>query len=64
MKKLILKKYKDFDWILAASALSIFMLGLLFLFSSTYPYNVDYVLRQVMWFLVGSLGFMLMVSVN
>ena len=64
MKKMILKKYKDFDWILAISALSIFILGLLFLFSSTYPYNVDYVLRQVMWFLVGSLGFMLMVSVN
>ncbi|MBU3912149.1 MAG: rod shape-determining protein RodA [Candidatus Omnitrophica bacterium] len=64
MKKLMLKKYKDFDWLLAASALAIFILGLLFLFSSTYPHNVDYVLRQVMWFLVGSLGFILMVNIN
>ncbi len=30
------KKYKDFDWMLVASAAAIFALGLLFLFSSTY----------------------------
>lgn len=59
-----LKKYKDFDWLLAGSALAIFILGLLFLFSSTYPHNVEYVLRQVMWFLAGCLVFIMMININ
>ena len=59
-----LKKYKGFDWPLLSSAVAIFALGLLFLFSSTYPYNVDFVLRQVAWFLLGSLIFMAIVNIN
>jgi len=61
---LSLKKYKGFDWALMGSALGIFALGLLFLFSATYPYNVGFVLRQVVWFLLGSLVFMWMINVN
>ncbi|MFC1623939.1 rod shape-determining protein RodA [Candidatus Omnitrophota bacterium] len=59
-----MKKYKGFDWILVASAGAIFAAGLLFLFSSTYPNNVDYVLRQVMWFLLGALIFIFIINVN
>lgn len=64
MKALNLKKYKDFDWLLAMSALAIFILGLSLLFSSTYPYKLDYVLKQVMWFLAGCLVFILMININ
>lgn len=64
MEKPDLKKYKGFDWVLASSAAAIFLLGLLFLFSSTYPNNVDYVLRQLTWFLLGSLVFLSVVNVN
>ncbi len=64
MKNINLKKYKNFDWILLGSAMGIFLLGLLFLFSSTYPYNTDYVLRQVTWFLLGVLVFIAVVNVN
>ncbi|MFH1853871.1 MAG: rod shape-determining protein RodA [Candidatus Omnitrophota bacterium] len=64
MFKLELKKYKDFDWIMAAAATVIFILGLLFLFSSTYSYKVDYVMKQIMWFLAGCLVFMLMININ
>lgn len=59
-----LKKYKGFDWPLLSSAVAIFALGLLFLFSSTYPYNIDFVLRQVAWFLLGSLIFMAIININ
>ncbi|MBU1147932.1 MAG: hypothetical protein KKD11_06215, partial [Candidatus Omnitrophica bacterium] len=64
MIKLELKKYKGFDWVLMGSALGIFALGLLFLFSATYPYEVGFVLRQVVWFLLGSLIFMWMININ
>lgn len=64
MLKLELKKYKGFDWVLMSSAACIFFLGLLFLFSATYPNNVDYVLRQIVWFLLGALIFMFIVNVN
>ena len=64
MFKLELKKYKGFDWALIVSAAAIFILGLLFLVSSTYPYNVEFVLRQVAWFLLGSLAFMFIANVN
>lgn len=64
MKNLDLRRYKDFDWALIASAVAIFILGLLFLFSSTYPNNVDYVLRQIVWFLSGALIFIFIVNVN
>ncbi|NQV04776.1 MAG: rod shape-determining protein RodA [Candidatus Omnitrophica bacterium] len=64
MLKLKLKKYKDFDWMLLGVALAIYIMGLLFLFSSTYPYNTEYVLRQVVWFLFGALAFMLVINVN
>ncbi|MBU1062382.1 MAG: rod shape-determining protein RodA [Candidatus Omnitrophica bacterium] len=59
-----LKKYKNFDWILLASAIAIFILGLLFLFSSTYPNNTDFVFRQIMWFLVGVLALLFIANVN
>lgn len=64
MQKILSKKYKNFDWILLASAVGIFILGLLFLFSSTYPNNVDFVLRQVAWFLLGALMFIGIVNLN
>jgi len=59
-----LKKYKGFDWPLMASAVSIFILGLFCLISSTYPNNADYVLRQISWFLLGSLMFIVIINVN
>ena len=59
-----MKKYKGFDWVLALSAVAIFLLGLLFLFSSTYPHNIDYVLRQITWFLLGMLIFFFTAKVN
>lgn len=64
MKNLNLKKYKDFDWQLAVSAMAIFLLGLLLLFSSRYPHNLDYVLKQLSWFLLGALIFIFIVNVN
>ncbi|MBU1007241.1 MAG: rod shape-determining protein RodA [Candidatus Omnitrophica bacterium] len=59
-----LKKYKDFDWILVAAAVAIYALGLLFLFSATYPYNTDYVFKQIVWLLFGILIFMAVVNMN
>jgi len=64
MKDSILKKYRGFDWALASCVLGIFILGLLFLFSSTYPYNTEYVLRQVVWFLCGTLIFIVVININ
>ena len=64
MKSINMKKYKGFDWVLALSAVAIFLLGLLFLFSSTYPHNIDYVLRQITWFLLGMLIFFFTAKVN
>jgi len=64
MLKLELKKYKGFDWILAASAVGIFILGLLFLISSTYPNNAEFALKQIVWFLLGSLVFIFIVNIN
>lgn len=64
MFKIESKKYKDFDWLLAGSALAIFILGLVFLFSSTYPHNMDYVLKQAIWFLIGALVFMAIININ
>jgi rod shape determining protein RodA len=59
-----LKKYKDFDWVLLGCAIAIFLLGLLFLFSSTYPNKTDFVLKQLAWFLVSSLIFMFIGNIN
>lgn len=59
-----LKKYKGFDRSLLASALAIFILGLLFLYSSTYASNIDYVLKQTVWFLFGCLIFFLIININ
>ncbi|MFA5388909.1 MAG: rod shape-determining protein RodA [Candidatus Omnitrophota bacterium] len=57
-------KYKDFDWVLVAVAAAIFIAGLLFLFSATYLRNIDFVIRQVAWFLAGSLFFIAMININ
>ena len=59
-----LKKYKDFDWGLLAVGLAIFILGLLFLFSASYSRNLDFVLRQISWFLIGSLIFIAVININ
>jgi len=64
MFKLELKKYKDFDWILAATAMAIFCFGLLFLVSSTYPNKLDFVMRQAAWFLLGCLIFIFTINMN
>ncbi|MFH1478867.1 MAG: rod shape-determining protein RodA [Candidatus Omnitrophota bacterium] len=58
------KKYKGFDWILVICVFVIFMLGLLLLFSSTYPNNIDYVSRQMMWFLLGVLISVFIINMN
>ena len=59
-----LKKYRNFDWILIAASGAIFVLGLLCLLSSTYPYNAGYVLKQTMWFLLGALVFIFILNIN
>ncbi|MFH1782666.1 MAG: rod shape-determining protein RodA [Candidatus Omnitrophota bacterium] len=59
-----LKRYKNFDFILAGSALTIFIIGLLFLISSTYPNNVDFVSKQIMWFLIGVIIFFIFSKIN
>jgi len=46
------------------ASLAIFILGILFLFSATYAKNSDFVLKQIIWFLVGSLLFLVIVNVN
>ena len=57
-------KYKDFDWVLLAVAAAIFIMGLLFLFSATYAKNIDFVVRQIAWFLIGGLFFMVIININ
>lgn len=47
-----------------ASACAIFILGLLCLLSSTYPYNSGYVLKQIIWFLLGGLVFISILNIN
>lgn len=64
MFKVELKKYKGFDWTLAGAGAAVFLLGLSFLFSSTYPNNIDYVLRQIAWFLLGSFIFLFVININ
>ncbi len=62
--KIEIKKYKNMDWVLLLSACGIFVLGLLFLFSATYPNNIDYAVRQIIWFLIGALFFLFIVNFN
>ena len=57
-------KYKDFDWVLLGVAVAIFIAGLLFLFSATYPRNIDFVIRQAAWFLIGALFFIIIININ
>src|SRR3989338_3395198 len=57
-------KYKDFDWVLLAVAAAIFIMGLLFLFSATYAKNIDFVIRQIAWFLIGGLFFIVIININ
>lgn len=56
--------YKDFDWVLLGAAVAIFMAGLLFLFSATYAKNIDFIIRQIVWFLIGGLFFIVIINVN
>jgi len=64
MRAFDIKKYKGFDWMLVAASVGIFIFGLLFLFSATYPHNVEYVWRQIVWFLIGALMFFIIINVN
>ena len=57
-------KYKDFDWVLLGAAAAIFIAGLLFLFSATYSNNIDFVIRQIAWFLIGCLFFIVIININ
>ena len=45
-------------------AAAIFIMGLLFLFSATYAKNIDFVIRQIAWFLIGGLFFMVIININ
>ena len=57
-------KYKEFDWVLLGTAVVIFIAGLLFLFSATYSKNIDFIIRQIAWFLTGALFFIIIINVN
>jgi rod shape determining protein RodA len=57
-------KYKEFDWVLLSTAVAIFIAGLLFLFSATYSKNIDFIIRQIAWFLIGALFFMIIININ
>ncbi|PIP67707.1 MAG: rod shape-determining protein RodA [Candidatus Omnitrophica bacterium CG_4_9_14_0_2_um_filter_42_8] len=58
------QKYKDFDWALLGAAAAIFIAGLLFLFSAVYSKNIDFIVRQISWFLIGALFFIGIINVN
>lgn len=60
----MIKKYKDFDWVLLGAAVAIFIAGLLFLFSAVYSKNIDFIVRQISWFLIGGLFFIVIINVN
>jgi len=60
----MIKKYKDFDWVLMGAATAIFIAGLLLLFSATYSKNIDFIIRQVAWFLIGALFFIGIININ
>jgi rod shape determining protein RodA len=60
----MIKKYKEFDWVLLIAAIAVFIAGLLFLFSATYSKNIDFIIRQVVWFLIGGLFFIVIINVN
>ncbi|MDO8603402.1 MAG: rod shape-determining protein RodA [Candidatus Omnitrophota bacterium] len=60
----MIKKYKDFDWVLFGAAVAIFIAGLLFLFSAIYSKNIDFIIRQIAWFLIGALFFMGIININ
>ncbi len=62
------RMYKDFDVMLATMALVIFILGLLTIWSSTQakglPFAQSYVLKQLMWFGVGMIFFIIVIKVS
>jgi len=60
----MIKKYKDFDWVLLGTAAAIFIAGLLLLFSAVYSKNTDFIIRQISWFLIGALFFIVIINVN
>lgn len=47
-----------------ATAAGIFVIGLLFLFSATYSRNIDFIIKQIAWFLIGSLFFIVIINTN
>lgn len=60
----MIKKYKEFDWILLGVGIAIFIAGLLFLFSATYSKNIDFIVKQTVWFLIGALFFIIIININ
>ena len=60
----MIKKYKDFDWVLLAVTVAIFIAGLLLLFSAIYSRNIDFIIRQIAWFLIGALFFIGIININ
>lgn len=60
----ILRKYKNFDWVLLGAAVLIFAFGLLCLFSATYQKGSYFIIRQLIWFLFGALIFMGLININ
>lgn len=47
-----------------ATAAGIFVIGLLFLFSATYSRNIDFIIKQTAWFLIGALFFIVIINTN
>jgi len=60
----MIKKYKDFDWVLLGIAAAIFTAGLFFIFSATYSKNADFIVKQIAWFLIGALFFIAIININ
>lgn len=54
---------KELDFVLLAAALSLFVIGLLFIYSSSFQKETPYLLRQLIWMGLGVLIFLLLVSV-
>ncbi|MDP2921823.1 MAG: rod shape-determining protein RodA [Candidatus Omnitrophota bacterium] len=64
MLELNKQKYKDFDWVLMGVSAAIFIAGLSFLFSAMASQNMDFVIRQAVWFLIGALLFIVLININ
>jgi len=64
MLELKKNKFKNIDWVLLGAGAAIFIAGLSFLYSATYTKNMDFIVKQVAWFLIGSLFFIIIININ